>query len=89
MLMQGILKAEETKTPTLFIMNSTGDKQLSWNPEDEDEVKAARKKFNEMKLKGYTAYRITGKDDEEDDELISEFDPSAASIVMAPKSVAG
>lgn len=59
-----------------------GDVKTVWNPENEDEVKAARETFDRMKAKGYAAFRV--KKDGEKAELMRAFDPEAAAIIMAP-----
>jgi hypothetical protein len=63
-------------------MDRTGDTRVMWDPNNGDEVTSARNQFNELRGKGYLAYKVTetaGKGD-----LIREFDPDAGKIILAP-----
>jgi hypothetical protein len=58
-----------------------------WNPRDADEVKVAKEAFGKAKRKGMLAYAVD-TDGERTGEVIREFDPSLAKIVMT-KQLAG
>ena len=59
-----------------------GDYKVVWDRNNEEEVSAARKQFNEWKKKGYIAYSVTGRNAEKG-QVLSEFDPEAQSIIFA------
>ena len=42
----------------MFSMDKTGDTKTIWDPENEDEVKAAKKSFNHLKKKGYSGFHV-------------------------------
>lgn len=76
-----------TFTGTLCQIDHTGDTKLMWDHRRPDEVDAARVTFNSLKKKGYVAYKV--KSDGSAGEAISEFDPAAEKIIMAPAVVGG
>ena len=58
-----------------------GDAKFVWDPDKEDEVKAAKHTFDKLRKKGYFAYQVKkggGKG-----KAITEFDPAAEKIIMA------
>jgi hypothetical protein len=65
---------------TLHTLNGQGDVNITWNPRNADEVREAKRTFDNLKKKGYQGARV--QDGERSDELIREFDPQARSIVM-------
>lgn len=72
---------------TLHVLDSTGDTRTIWNPENQDEVDAAKATFTRLKGKGYLAYTVD--ESGQRGEVIREFDPSAGRIIMAPQLVGG
>jgi hypothetical protein len=69
-------------TGVLEIMDHTGDTKLEWSHSVKVEVDAARASFDLHKKKGYLAYKMLpggGRG-----EVITEFDPAAERIIMAP-----
>ena len=42
----------------LAVMNQEGDTKYVWDPENPDEVQAAKEKFREMKKEGFLIFRI-------------------------------
>ena len=70
------------------IMGKEGDTKQIWDPEKPDEVEAARAVFDSLKKKGYTAFRVHGKEGEKGEEM-KVFDPSAARIIMSPRISGG
>ena len=64
------------------VMGPEGDTKTIWDPEKPDEVENARRTFDTLKKKGYVAYRVQGKDGEKG-EVMHEFDPKAARMIMA------
>jgi len=69
------------------IMGRKGDTKTIWNPENKDEVKSARKTFDELRAKGFSAYRV----DEEGDKggRMDSFDPQAGKVIMVPRMGGG
>lgn len=67
---------------TISVMGRSGDTKIVWNPENTDEVEAARKAFKQYRDKGFMAYRAKafGKKGEQ----IFDFDAEAESIVFVP-----
>ena len=60
----------------------SGDTKTIWDPDNEDEVAAARRTFDELKGKGYAAFSVKG--DGEKNESLEEFDPEEGKIIMVP-----
>lgn len=83
-----LFSEEERFMGVMAVMDHTGDTKTIWDPSVKDEVDAARIQFNEMKKKGYRPYRVnpeTGKKT----ELMSEFDPHAAAMILCPPMAGG
>lgn len=68
-------------------VNHHGDSRFSWDPANTDDVRGAEAHFNELKSKGYLAYRV--QDGEKTPETISDFDAEAREIIMMPATVGG
>lgn len=68
-------------------LGTQGDTRITWDPENEVEVKEVRKTFKRLKDKGYLAYSV--KEDGERKEVVHEFDPSAEKIILAPPMQGG
>ena len=69
------------------MLDRSGDIKLIWNAERQDEIDAAESMFDEMRCKGYLAYKV---DDEGDQgEVIREFDPETERIIMSPPMQGG
>lgn len=73
---------------TLAVMGQPGDTKIMWNPDNEDEVKAAKKTWDELVgKKRFIGFRV--KRDGEPGERIAEFDASAAKLIIAPPMAGG
>lgn len=70
-------------TGEMAVLDHTGDTKVIWDAERPDEVAVARDTFNNLKKKGYLAYTVEGKDGAKG-KVISEFDPTAERLIMAP-----
>lgn len=81
------LTAEETTTHVLMVMSHEGDTRTIWNPENQDEVDAAKATFERLKDKRYLAYAVD--DDGNAGRVIRDFDPRAGKIIMRPQIVGG
>lgn len=71
-----------TGSGQLCIMDHTGDTRLIWDRTRPDEVEAARDAFNKLTKKGYVAYSV--KADGSTGTALTEFDPAAEKIILAP-----
>ena len=69
------------------ILDLTGHTRTTWDPNLPHEVEANKATFNALKVKGYIAYRV--KADGEQGEIMREFDPLAAKMIMAPPVMGG
>jgi hypothetical protein len=68
-------------------MSDEGDTRVIWDPDNPDEVDAARAQFNSLTKKGYQAYRV--RRGGEKGERVREFDPTMERIILAPATVGG
>lgn len=66
----------------LRVMNSKGDTTYEWDPSNPASVTLAQEQFQSFQSTGYRAARVNG--DGTRGEFITEFDPSAGSILMVP-----
>lgn len=72
----------------MAIMDETGDTKILWSKDNEDEVSNARRTFSDMKKKGYTAFRVTGKDGVAGEQM-PDFDPDAERIIFTKPQAGG
>lgn len=68
-------------------MGSSGDTKIIWDSEQEDEVANAKRTFTDLKKKGYAAFAVAAKG--KPGERITEFDPTAESLIMVPAIAGG
>lgn len=64
-----------------------GDVRLSWDVANREQVREARKTFEDLTGKGYYAYRV-GKSGRKG-EVIRAFEPDAEEIIIAPPMAGG
>jgi len=67
----------------LNVLDSNGHTSVKWNPDNDDEVDAARAAFNAMRDKGYRAF-LVGRMGRQGERL-DAFDPDAGEIMMVPQ----
>lgn len=72
----------------LSIPDRRGDMRIMWDSRNEDEVKVAKKMFDDARKKGMAVYKAEGKDGHRGSEVLTEFDPKAERLV-AMKPMAG
>lgn len=77
----------EPDVHAMRIMDDTGDTKKTWDPSAPDEVEDARRTFDDLKKKGYTAYRIN--EDGEPGEVMRKFDSQAKAVIMRPAMKGG
>jgi hypothetical protein len=71
----------------MTVMDHTGDYKIIWDSDKPDEVDQARKTFNDLKAKGYAAFKVTGKDGTKGEQT-KTFDSHEERLIMVP-AVAG
>lgn len=72
----------------ISMLDESGDNRLEWDPDDDDEVSAAKEMFDKMmKIEGMKAYEIE-KSGERGKE-IKRFNPNAAKIILVPRIAGG
>jgi hypothetical protein len=67
-------------------MNSSGDKEATWDPENPDEVAAAKAIFDAARKRGYMVYAQPAG---ESGTALWQFDPNVETMVAVPAIVAG
>lgn len=73
----------------LTVLDEAAAPAVEWTAEDDA---AAREMFAKAKADGYLAYKVAEAPDENGEiarEVIHEFDPTAAKIVMSPQTQGG
>ena len=64
-------------------LDRKGDTKIIWDSENEEEVAAARRTFDDLRSQGFLAYKVVGKDGRKG-EQIREFEAEAERIILAP-----
>lgn len=72
----------------MAVMDRTGDTKIIWSRDNADEVANARRTFDDLTKKGYTAFRVEGKDGRQGEKMTT-FDPEAERIIFAPRMQGG
>lgn len=72
----------------MAIMDRSGDSKLIWDKDNADEVENAKRTFDDLKKKGFIAYKVEGEQGDKG-EIIKKFDPTAERLIMAPPLVGG
>ena len=80
------LQIIEEQAGEMQVLDRSGHLTLKWRKRHDDEVAEARKTFEDLKAKGYMAYRVEGKDK---GEVIARFDPKAEKIILTPPLAGG
>lgn len=93
----GILEQVVTKPPDsggfvndcseLCVLDHTGDSRIQWDRRNSDEIAVARSRFNELRAKGYLAYRVNRSGNQ--GEVLDTFDPTAERIILHAPMVGG
>lgn len=68
-------------------LDESGDARVTWSRTNQTEIDVAREAFNKGRAKGMMAYRC--KSDGSKGEIISDFDPAAEKIILAPPMQGG
>jgi hypothetical protein len=72
------------------VMDSSGHTTVTWNPENADSVRDAKREFDALRRQGYQAFRMNvvsenGVVVEEKGERIDRFDETAGKVMMVPQ----
>lgn len=68
-------------------MGTSGDVKTIWDRTKPDEVDNARSTFDNLRKKGYLAFKVDSKG--EKGEQIDKFDPAAEKMIMVPPMMGG
>lgn len=80
-------KSDDGRHTMSVMATGKGDYKVTWDPEVEAEVDAARKSFDELRKKGMAAYAVDRKGGK--GRVLNSFDPDAEAMIMAPALVGG
>lgn len=72
----------------LRIMGRPGDTKVIWDKANADEVKTAKRAFDELVKKRFLAFSVKGKNGDKD-QRIYEFDPDAEKVILVPPMQGG
>lgn len=70
----------------LSIMDSSGDKEVTWQPDNLSETEAAKAIFDAVRRRGYLVYSQPAG---ESGVALRQFDEKAENMVAVPPIVAG
>lgn len=70
----------------LSVMDSSGDRQVTWQPDNPSEVAAAKAIFDAVKRRGYLVYSQPAGGS---GVAVRQFDPNAEDLIAVPPIVAG
>lgn len=71
----------------MAVIGKEGDTKVIWDKGNADEVATARKTFDELKKKGFSAFSV--KDNGDKNVRLDEFDPAAEKIILVPRMQGG
>ena len=77
----------QSATGEINILSKEGDTKHYWNASDPSEVASVKAVFDAFRSRGYTAARMGRAGTA--GEVITEFDPSAGSILFIPRVAGG
>ena len=77
----------KTDYPAFAIEGGPGDTKLMWSPDNQDEVNAAKKTFDELRKKRFLAFKV--EEGGKQGEQVTTFDPKAGKIIMVPQFAGG
>ena len=71
------------------VLDPKGDLKVIWDPENEDEVEAAKNQFDELvKEKGFAAFEV-GLKGKRSKKQVREFNPDLGKLIMVPPIAGG
>jgi len=72
---------------SLCVLDESGDSRMQWDKNNPEQVRAAQKRFDELKAKRYLAYKVDAKGGQ--GEVIDKFDPDAERIILHSQMIGG
>ena len=81
-------RERKTDDNEMAIMGKQGDSKLIWDKNNPDEVANARRTFDDLRSKGFLAFRVIGKTGDKGDQMTA-FDADAERIIMVPQMKGG
>jgi hypothetical protein len=72
---------------TMEVLDHTGDTKLIWDSERKEEVKNAKRTFDDLRKKGYIAHSVKKKGGK--GKVITEFDSEAERLILTPPLAGG
>jgi len=70
----------------LSMMDSTGDKEVTWRPDSPSEVAEAKAIFDAIRKRGYLVYSQPAG---QSGVALGQFDPDVENMIAVPPIVAG
>lgn len=72
----------ETSQHEMRVLSGKGDLKVVWSATNPDEVESARRQFEELRKKGFSAFEVgrLGKAG----TRMDEFDPEAEKVILTP-----
>ncbi len=67
------------------VLDSTGHTAIVWDGDNAEDVKNARKTFQDLRDKGYRAFYVDETDRKKKGVRMDEFDPKAGTAIMIPQ----
>jgi hypothetical protein len=71
----------------LFVLDKTGDSPMQWDRSNPEEVAKAEQHFNDLRSKGYFAYKVDAQGGR--GEVITKFDPTLERIILHARPIGG
>lgn len=71
----------------LAILDATGDTKIIWDRDNDDEISAAKRTFNDLIKKGFAAFSVKKNGDQ--NKKVTEFDPDEEKLILIPPMAGG
>ena len=95
MSLQDVEAPAQPREHQLNFLSVNGHDTITWNPDDADSVRQAREKFDELRRRGHSAFRMDMVHENgffherKSNQRMDTFDPEAGRIMMVPQQVGG
>jgi hypothetical protein len=80
-------RTEEPGTHVMAVLDKSGDTRIIWDPANPEEVASAKRTFDELRGKGYSAFSVKKNGDK--DKAVRTFDSAEEKLILAPALVGG
>jgi hypothetical protein len=67
-----------------YLTQEDGDLKVTWDRENPEDVRHARRTFDDLKARGYLAYRVEPRGREPERVQVRQFDPDDRQLVLVP-----